>query len=478
LLQAMRIAVEFDRLAGPLFTDLNLTASDGDKVALIGPNGCGKSSLLRVLFGDLQPQAGHVVSGGRAAFVRQEHFVLSEPEHEGQYRRALSELGLRRPIDWDSASPGEKMRHELACAIATDPAVLLLDEPTNHLDLEAKRWVAQFLRSCRLPIVFATHDRAFADLVATRTMEIERGQVREYGGGYSAAMGEKEAAHRREMAQYEAQKKETRRLKATAEATLQRAADMTKIPRKNVTFGMSAPHYAALQKKLDRRARAIKTRVSQLADRAVEKPFEARSQTIEFSTKPIRGSIALQVRHGCKSFGARCVLRDVSFDLKRGGRLALLGPNGCGKTTLLKCLEDPGWFDSGEVALAPGGQIASLDQERAGFDPDHSLLEGLEGDSDAARVLLGRLGLRGDFPLRLLGQLSVGERSRVAMVKMLLSEANVLLLDEPTNHLDLAALEALEAALNDYPGAVIFTSHDERFIEKVSSDRLELPPRE
>ena len=474
MLQAAHLAVEFDRLFGPLFTDLSISVSDGEKVALVGPNGGGKSTLLRILAGEVEPTVGSVVRHGRIVYVRQEHFTLSEPEDEGEYRRALGRMGLRRSVDWANASPGEKMRHELACAISADPSVLLLDEPTNHLDLEAKAWVRDFLLETDLPLVFATHDRAFADAIATKTIEIERGLVQVYGGGYSAAMEEKQFAHERAIGEYEAQVKETRRLKATAEATLQRASEMTKMPKKGITFGMSAPHYAALQKKLDRRAKAIKTRVTQLADRSIDKPFEARAQTIEFPTKPIRGSVALQVRRAAKSYGSRLVFEGVGFDLERGGRLALLGPNGCGKTTLLRCIEDPSLFDKGDVDIAPGALIASLDQERAGFNGSWTVLESLDGDPELARALLGRLGLRGEFPHRKIDMLSVGERSRVAIVKILLSGANVLLLDEPTNHLDLAALEALESALSDYPGAVIFTSHDERFIERMATDELRL----
>ncbi len=358
------------------------------------------------------------------------------------------------------------MRLAIGSLLASDPDILLLDEPTNHLDLPAREWLEEFLRNCPQAVLAVTHDRSFADAVADRVLELEGGRLREYAGGYSDMLHQKSVRVEREMERYGREKAELRRLKNTAEKTLQRAGQMTRTPKNTNVIRMSKPYYAGLQKKLDKRAKAIRTRVDQLADRVIEKPFVAEDLKLEFPTAPLRSAFAVQARGLSKTYGQRVLFRDLAFDAEAGERVAVIGPNGAGKTTLIRGLLDPDSLDAGEVTWGSGARPALLSQERILGDPNATILEVLgEFDQQRVRTTLGSLGMRGDAAGKKLGVLSVGERSRVELVRILLSGANVLLLDEPTNHLDLPSLEAMEHALDRFEGTVIFISHDRRFIE-------------
>ncbi len=502
LLQAIHLAVELDRLHGPLFTDLDLSIARSDKVALVGANGAGKSTLLRVLTGDLEPSAGHVIlkRGCSVALLPQDlpDFEFDQhpallgrfwgghpwpPGMDGSGSRGLPpspELrrasrpramlgdpsGVSAPFQPEGMSPGERMRLAIGSLLASDPDILLLDEPTNHLDLPAREWLEEFLRNCPQAVLAVTHDRSFADAVADRVLELEGGRLREYAGGYSDMLHQKSVRVEREMERYGREKAELRRLKNTAEKTLQRAGQMTRTPKNTNVIRMSKPYYAGLQKKLDKRAKAIRTRVDQLADRVIEKPFVAEDLKLEFPTAPLRSAFAVQARGLSKTYGQRVLFRDLAFDAEAGERVAVIGPNGAGKTTLIRGLLDPDSLDAGEVTWGSGARPALLSQERILGDPNATILEVLgEFDQQRVRTTLGSLGMRGDAAGKKLGVLSVGERSRVELVRILLSGANVLLLDEPTNHLDLPSLEAMEHALDRFEGTVIFISHDRRFIE-------------
>ena len=472
MLQAINLGVVVDPLVGFLFSGVNISISRGDKVALVGANGSGKSTLLSLLMGEMLPSLGRVFTakGIHIAMLRQELPVDECAPNGDLFRRDRTEL---RPAGIQS--PGERMRISLARLLSEEPDILLLDEPTNHLDLPARLWLEEFVGSCPQGVLVVSHDRSFVDAVADRTIELDRGGAKEYAGGYSEMIRLKQMRFVSETERYERSRSEIRRLKNTAEKTLQRAGQMTKLPKGVASAGMSKPHYAALQKKIDRRAKAIKTRIAQLDDRQVEKPFVTDAFQVEFPTLPLRSAFALQARGLSKSFGSRSLFRNLALDAASGGRVAIVGPNGAGKSTLLRGLLNPDSLDTGEVAWGSGAKPRLLSQRRDFGKPELTVLQNLaEFDQELVRTTLGRLGMRGDAPIKPLGVLSVGERSRVELVSILLTGANVLLLDEPTNHLDIASLEAIEEALAEFAGAIIFASHDRRFIETFADTVVEL----
>ncbi len=363
------------------------------------------------------------------------------------------------------------MRAELADLLAEEPDLLLLDEPTNHLDLPARDWLVRFVRESPEAILFVTHDRDFADEVADRTLHLERGALKAYAGGYSALREAQGQERERQRSAYEGAKAETRRLKIAADKQVQRAADVTKKPTGRTYDPKFKAYYSGVEARMDKRAAAMKSRASQIEE--PDKPFEPDVVWLVLPTTPLRGASALEARGLTKRFGARTLFEGLALDLAPGERLAIVGPNGAGKTTLLQGLLDPDSLDGGTVAWGRGARPALLTQTRGTLDPVKSAVEAL--DDPQARTLLGALGLRGDLPRRPIGTLSIGERTRVELASILLRGANVLFLDEPTNHLDLPSREALEAALRDYAGAVVFVSHDRRFVEGFADRTLALP---
>lgn len=473
MLQTHDLAVELDRLQGPIFTGLTLSLDRGDKVALVGPNGAGKTTLLRTLMGEISPLKGsvNVSRGTRLALLRQElpeEGVLGDHiDDTPELRRAFGRLHLPTAVldrPAASLSPGERMRAGLAAVLADEPDLLLLDEPTNHLDLPARDWLVGFVRACREGILFVTHDRDFADQAAERVLLLERGHLAEYAGGYSDMQTARGKAHAREQEAYEKSREEVRRLKNAAESQIQRAAAIMKRPTQRTYDPKAKAFYSGKSGRMDKRAAAMRTRVEQIE--TPDKPFEPDTIRLMLPTVPLRGSTALEARGLSKRFGDRTLFENLSLDLSPGERLAITGPNGAGKTTLLRGLLEPETLDAGEVAWGRGARPGLLTQTRRTLDLDQSAVEALDRyDETAVRTLLGALGLRGDFPRRRLGDLSTGERTRVELAAMLLGGTNVLLLDEPTNHLDLPSREALEKALGEYEGAVIFVSHDRRFID-------------
>jgi ATPase subunit of ABC transporter with duplicated ATPase domains len=483
MLQAHGLSYIADPRVGPLFEGLSLSILPGEKVALMGPNGAGKSTLLRILTGEIAPESGVISTRKKTSiaylpqdFAPHAEGTLGEWTGEGAgVLKRLARFHLSDQMDqpFQTLSFGEKMRASLARLLADDPDFLLLDEPTNHLDLEARLWLEEFLIRCRQGVLFVCHDRAMVNAVVSRVLELDRGKLAEFGGGYDAMRERKRMDFERDKSTYEREKQESRRLKNAAEKTLQRAIGVASKPTQRTFDSKMSPFYKARAKAVDKRAKAIKTRVSHLEDRAIDKPFEAKQVAIEFAARPLRASYPLTVRKLAKAFD-RDLFSDLSFQLERGTRTALVGPNGCGKTTLMRILLGEEAADSGDVDWSSDVVVGYLSQSRFTLDPSLHILEALDPknpkEEQFARSLLGRLHLRGDSVLKPIGVLSVGERTKVELVKLLMTPANVLFLDEPTNHLDIDSLEALEEALMEFPGCILFTSHDRAFVDRVADE--------
>lgn len=493
MLQAFELSYEHSPLFGPIFQNVSLSLTKGEKVGLVGPNGCGKSTLLALLAGDVPLQVGQLVAPGRSTLLHQDsdfHFdgtaldaIFSRSEEgvlESDIRKTASRLSLAANLldrPYSSLSLGERMRAALVAVLCADADILLLDEPTNHLDLAGRQWLEDFLIHSRMTILMVCHDRAMLDAVVTRTLELDRGKITEYAGGYSAMIEAKKGNIKRQMAEYETEKEEVRRLKNASERALQRAGKLTQVSSQRTYDPAAKPFYAARQKAADKRAKAIRHRADQIQSRSVEKPFIADGVSFQIPTEPMPDAIALTVRHVSKNY-SEPLFENLSLTLEAGERVALLGANGSGKTTLMRIIvgeQDP---DSGEVILGRKVKIGYLSQGRQLLSEDLPVVDALVQGNPAveaqARSLLGKLGLTGDAVHKRVGQLSVGERTKAELVRILLTGANLLILDEPTNHLDIDSLEALEQALLAFPGSVLFTSHDRAFVSRVANRELTL----
>jgi ATP-binding cassette subfamily F protein 3 len=495
-----------------VLTDVSCALEPGEKVALIGRNGVGKTTLLRILAGLEAPDRGtRVLSGGATiGYLPQNPTVdesrtlwdeasasfahlaqaerrladleaqLAAPEvhgddarlsgaleeygrlrdqfetrggftYEAEVRRTLSGLEFREEQfhqSLASMSGGQRSRAVLARLLLSASNLLLLDEPTNHLDLDGQEWLEAFLKQYDGALVLVSHDRFLLDAVTTRTLELEEGRLEEYPGSYSYYVTERAERRVRQQEAFERQQEEIENLKAYIR------------------------RYHAGQK-----SRQAKSREKRLArTQPVAAPRDHRTASIRLEAPRRNPQVVLRLRGVTKQYGDVEVLRGATVEVRRGEKIGLIGPNGAGKTTLLRIIAGIEAPTSGHVEPAPGMRIGYFAQHsEETLNLDHVVLNEVLGDRPVtpaqARALLGRFLFSGDDVYRKIGQLSGGERRRVALVKLVLDRPDVLLLDEPSTHLDLTTLEVLESALRAFQGAMLFVSHDRYFLDRLA-DRL------
>ena len=471
LLQLTDIALTFG--GAPVFSDLDLVVQPGDRVALVGRNGSGKSTLMKVMAGLVEPDSGlrTLAPGTSVGYMEQDPDVTAHPTlgdfaaapfGPGEsYRVEMAAEGLKLDLATPSASAsgGERRRAALARLLAEAPELMLLDEPTNHLDIDAIRWLERHLQETRAAFVLISHDRAFLTRLTRATLWIDRGAVRRQDRGFEGFEAWRDKVWEEEDA---ARHKLDRRIKAEAKWAVE---------------GISAR-----RKRNQGRVRALQ---QMRADRAAQIRRQGTAD-LQLEGGPNSGKLVVDAKGISKRYGDKLILRDFSLRIQRGERVALVGPNGVGKTTLLNILigqEDP---DSGSVRRGTNLQLAVFDQTRARLDPDATLWETLTGDP-ATRIpgKSDQVMVRGtprnvvsylrDFlfderqarsPVR---ALSGGEKARLMLARILAQPANLLVLDEPTNDLDIETLDLLQEVVADYDGTVILVSHDRDFLDRTAT---------
>ena len=379
-------------------------------------------------------------------------------EYETRIAQALTGLGFRtsdfgRPVA--EFSGGERVRGALARLLLARPGLLLLDEPTNHLDLTAREWLEGFLAEYPGAVVVVSHDRYFLDKLVTRILEVEAGEVRAYAGNYTAFVRRKEEDLLRDAVQGKQMREQMAKLK-------------------DFVAKFSAGTRATQAKSKAKMLLRLEGRAAALRRRQTGKP------AFRFEVGRVSGREVLQANGLAAGAGDRRLFAGLSFAVRAGDRLGIVGPNGCGKTTLLRSLLGELALDEGVVTWGHGTDPAYLRQDLADLDDAATVLKALLADAaltpGEARSLLGGFQFTGDEVDKRVGGLSGGERSRLALAKLLVTGANVLVLDEPTNHLDVTARTALEDALGGYGGTVLFVSHDRYFIDRVATALLAFEP--
>ena len=432
----------------PLLDRAALAVEAGERIGLIGRNGTGKSSLLGVLAGTLALDEGELKKQAGLKIVRVEQEPVVPANSTVEAHKLEKYLDLFK-VDLEAAmSGGERKRAALACAFAEEPDLLLLDEPTNHLDIDGILQLENLVLKTPAAIV-VTHDRAFLDRVATRIVELDRGQLVSFAGNFSC---------------YE----KTKSAQLAAEAVAQRKFDR-----------FWAQEEAWIRKGIEARRTRNEGRVKRL-ERLREERAARRSRLgavkLAIGEGQRSGKLVCELTGVSKSFEGRSIVKKLDLLVSRGDRIGLIGPNGAGKTTLLKLILGTLPPDSGSVRLGANVQPAYFDQMREALDPQKSVAETISPGSEWVELPAGRkhvMSYLGDFlfpprransPVRML---SGGERNRLLLARLFARPANVLVLDEPTNDLDIESLELLEAALQDYAGTLLLVSHDRAFLDNV-----------
>ncbi len=478
LLQLSDISLTFG--GTPVFTDVALVVQPGDRVALVGRNGSGKSTLMKVMAAIVDPDSGNRVipAGKSVGYMEQDpdmaghetlgDFATSALDASEAYRVEMAAEGLKfdpdRPVA--TASGGERRRAALAKLMAEAPDVMLLDEPTNHLDIEAIAWLEDALSNTRNAFVLISHDRAFLSALTRATLWIDRGQVRRQDKGFAAFEEWRDTAWAEEDLN---RHKLDRKIKAEARWAVE---------------GISA-----------RRKRNM-GRVRALQDLRAERAGMIKRQAtaaLALDAGEKSGKKVIEATGIAKSFGDHTVLRPLDLKIQRGDRVAFVGPNGVGKTTLIKMLLGEVDVDAGTVKRGTNLAVAVFDQARAQLDPDRTLWESLANDPTMAvsgrsdqimvrgtpRHVVGYLKdfLFSDLQVRApVRSLSGGEKARLLLAKLMAQESNLLILDEPTNDLDIETLDLLQDILGDYDGTVLLVSHDRDFIDRVATTTVTLEP--
>ena len=516
ILSAQHIAKSFG--VNAVLRDVSLTVQQGDRIGLVGVNGCGKSTLMRILAG-LDAQDGGEISlvrGLRVGYLAQQNMVTSgetvwnelqkvyeqvfamekklrELEDEmahahtdaqrfaqlsADYDRltqrfeeadgyswksmvsgVLNGLGFK-PAQYDqcvdSLSGGEQTRLCLARLLLQKPDLLLLDEPTNHLDMETLQWLENYLAAYKGSVLVISHDRYFLDHVCTGIVEILMGSSEQYNGNYTRYIAQRQERFESRMRAYEIQQKEIER----QQAIIARYRMFNR--EKSIRAAESR------EKALDRMEKLEKP----VDERAIRFSFEARRRT---------GEDVLQLIEMSKSFGEKHLFHDLTLRVRAGDRVALIGPNGVGKSTLIKIIVGEEQPDTGFIRYGSNVDIGYYDQHQSTLHADKTVLDEIwdrfpQMEQSNVRGALGMFLFTGDDVFKPIHTLSGGEKGRVALTALMLRKDNLLLLDEPTNHLDMDSREVLEDALTDFGGTIITVSHDRYFINRIANRIIEMQP--
>lgn len=469
-----------------VFTDVSFDLHEGDKAGLIGANGIGKTTILKIIAGGLEPDSGEVSfpqKQSRVAYLPQVTLyapydrplsdLISNGKAElSKIREALKRFGLS---GLDPAQPacamsgGEKTRLALAQMWLSEADCLLLDEPTNYLDQSGLSWLEDYLVTFKGTVLVVSHDRYFLDQVVTRIIELSAEGARCYPGNYTAFKEARKREIESQTRAYIKQKKQVEELKQAISRQCEWSNQAHRTAGKQSEIRSARSFYRSKAKKMAKRAKSTIKRLERLQTGSVTRPRIPPSIRLDFKASGTSGKCLVQATDLGKSFD-HPLFKTVQFQIMRGDKVGLTGPNGVGKTTLLRLIGRQLEPTEGEIWISPSAKIAHFDQELGDLSPDKTVLEEITGsgiESSLARSFLARFLFTGEAVFQTVGDLSQGEMARLTLLKMLLSPANLLLLDEPTSHLDLSARERVEEALRDYNGACVLVSHDRYLLSHV-----------
>lgn len=443
----------------------NLCIYEQDRIGVVGVNGAGKTTLLNLLSQRIEPDEGWVKLYGKCSYISQ----LEPPEDETIQLEMASKFKVPQTYR-ESMSGGEKTRFKLAASISQNNAVIFADEPTSNMDIEGIELVENFLAEFSGALVLISHDRDLLDSLCTKIIEIEEGKIKTYSGNYSAYI--KQKTEERELAQFEYEQyvKEKKRLERVIISTREKVKSMRKTPRRmgNSEARLHKMSNQNAKANLERAIKNVEARIQHLE--AKERPPKTEKIKLDIrDVQKIYSKVIIEGKELNKSFGEKVIFKDAHFHLENGAKVGLIGPNGCGKTTLLKMIlnQEP------PIKIAPNVRIGYFSQELSILDENKSILDNVMAQSiyeeSFVRILLARLLFKRDSVHKNVKVLSGGERVKASFAKIICSDFNLLILDEPTNYLDLNSLEVVEEVLREYEHTLLFVSHDRRFINSVAN---------
>lgn len=435
-----------------------------DRVGIVGHNGAGKTTLMDILSLRKKPDNGHIVHYGKFSYITQ----LEEPTDNVTNHKVAGEFGINN-ISSPNLSGGEKTRIKLAKAFRDDINILFADEPTCNLDINGINILEDKLKSFNGAIVIISHDRSLLDSLCNRIIEIKDGEVKEYKGNYRDYKIQREIEINREFFEYDQYIREKRKLENAILDRKYRSNNMKKTPSRmgNSEARLHKRSTSAKQAKLHQATNALKTRIEKLEKK--DKPKSVDKVIIDIpAVDKLHSKIVIRGENITKSFTDKLLFKINELQIYNGDKIALIGDNGCGKTTLIKMILNRNGFD-----VAPKASIAYFSQDLSILDEDDTILESVMKDSihseTFVRILLSRLLFKRDDVYKKIGLLSGGERVKTALAKILVKDINLIILDEPTNFLDIDSIEALEDVLLDYNGTLLLVSHDRSFISKLAN---------
>ncbi|USK60167.1 ABC-F family ATP-binding cassette domain-containing protein [Peribacillus asahii] len=500
-----------------ILSNMKLEVQHKDRIALVGRNGAGKSTLLKIIAGQLSHDGGEIIQpkGVTIGYMAQDtgleselsiwdemltvfnHLISQEQalrqleakmanpdifSNEAVYQKVLSEYdtlqvqfkesgGYQYEADirsvlhglqfgsFDPSTPistlsgGQKTRLALGKLLLTKPDILILDEPTNHLDIETLSWLEQYLQSYQGAVLIVSHDRYFLDKVVNQVYEISRHSMKKYHGNYSSYLVRKAEDFERDMKQFEKQQEEIEKLRDFVQ--------------RNITRASTTKRAQSRRKQLEK---------MEILDRP---QGDQKSASFSFQIEKQSGNEVLQLNELAIGYQNEKVAKHINVRITKGESIALVGPNGVGKSTLLKTIIDKMPALSGDIHFGTNVQVSYYDQEQANLVSNKRVLNELWDEhplkpEKEIRTVLGNFLFSGDDVLKTVSTLSGGEKARLALAKMMMEKGNFLILDEPTNHLDLDSKLVLENALIDYPGTLLFVSHDRYFINRIATKVIEL----
>lgn len=482
-----------------IFDNITGRIEEGDKIGLIGLNGVGKTTLIKLIIGNEEADKGRIQytsSPVKILHIEQEPKFdeqvsvydeiyrtaqngggSSDKEIDIKVRKALSTLGLTKEL-WkqkaESLSGGEKTKLMLCKMMVSDFDFLVLDEPTNHLDIKSCQWLEEYLNRLQKTILVISHDRYFLDKVVNKVWELNPNELKAYEGNYSDYKVQKQNEMKNITREYNKQQQEIRNLKRAIDERKNWFSSAHKAAGQNDFWRAKAKKHSSIIKAKERK-------LEKLEANKIEKPREAISPAFDIINKNIilekLPPFLVKAQDISKYFDNRIIFKNVSFNIMRGDKIALIGSNGTGKTTLLRIINNIDINYEGILNVNPSVRIGYFDQELNNLDNENTVLENVLSQGiniGEARLLLACLLFRGDDVYKKVNNLSMGERSRVAFAKLILSGANLLILDEPTNYMDIVSREKIEEVLQDFSGTIIFVSHDRYFIKRIANRIFEL----